>query len=114
MFSIKFNIDTRDAKSVDDEFGIRTIECYSKSFYTAPPNRYLAYGRHDLQFRKTTGDARKIIAALNKFFKRLHSAVVMERDNDKIKNSVSYHLSMSVGDAVKVLVIDGDIEIVTS
>lgn len=34
--------------------------------------------------------------------------------NDKIKNSISYRLSMSVGDAVKVLVIDGDIEIVTS
>jgi hypothetical protein len=85
MFNIKFNIDTRDAKSVDDEFGIRTIECYSKSFYTAPPSRFLAYGRHDLQFRKTTGDARKIIAALDKFFKRLYDAVVMERDNDNIE-----------------------------
>ena len=89
MFYVMFDIDCRPDKSVDDEFGTREIVCYKKSFLTAPPTQYLAYGRRDLPFRKGTGDAKKILAKLDKFFNTLYNAVVEERDNSNIaKNYV--------------------------
>ena len=84
MFKVSFMIDMNGANSVDDDFGERTIQCTAKHILTAPPNRYLAYGRHDLSFRKASGDADKIIAKLDKFFAQLKDVVVDEYKNNNI------------------------------
>ena len=50
-----------------------TLNVQHKSYLTVPENSYYAYGRRSLPFRKTTGDAKKIISAFDRFVDKLYT-----------------------------------------
>lgn len=50
-----------------------TLESWSKYYTTKPVNPYCVYGSQTVAFRKTTGDAKHILKAFDKFFERLNT-----------------------------------------
>ena len=83
---IKFNINLSDDVTEESELNNNLIlENYCKEFYTKPSESYLCYGHKSISFRKTTGDADKIIKSLDRFFKKLHDAIIEEYNKDNLK-----------------------------
>lgn len=84
MFSIRFSIDTERgqfSKDIDINSEVPEnlkLEANAKSYVLRPSVSYMAYDRKKLSFRKTIGDSKKIIATLDKFFKKLHEE--LEKD----------------------------------
>ena len=63
------------------------LESTKSSFLTKPAADYLAYGRKKVPFRKTKGDADKILKTLDKYFSVLKKSVKEELDNDNIHSN---------------------------
>ncbi len=93
MFHIKFSIDTitgqlnRDLTEDSELPENLRLESNGRSYAIKPAVSYMAYGGRSLSFRKTTGDSKKILTALDKFFKKLHEQLLEDYDNDKIHNN---------------------------
>jgi hypothetical protein len=83
MFNVSFMIDlTKDGKFPST----LVLESTKSSFSTKPSSPYLAYGYKKVPFRKTKGDAEKILKTLDKYFSVLKKSVKEELDNDNIHN----------------------------
>lgn len=55
--------------------GTITLEVKQKSYLTSPEVKYMAYGRRDLPYRKTTGTPQKILNTLDKYAQKLHASL---------------------------------------
>lgn len=84
MFGVGFMIDlTKDGKFPST----LVLESTKSSFLTKPESDYLAYGRKKVPFRKTKGDADKILKTLDKYFSVLKKSVKEELDNGNIHSN---------------------------
>lgn len=90
---ISFKIDTIKGefkKDITDDSelpeGLR-LENTSKVYFIKPEGRFLAYDIKSITFRKTTGDYKKIISSLDKFFSRLHSELLKDIEADMITDN---------------------------
>lgn len=78
MFSIRFSIDTdkgqfnRDITENSELPENLKLESNQNSYLLKPNISYMAYGRKGISFRKTKGNAEKIINVLDKFFSKMH------------------------------------------
>lgn len=86
MFKITFNIQLPEKFDYDtDELPENlTMECWSNTYLTVPENQYLCYSSRKIPYRKTTGNAEKIIKTAGKFFEKLHGLVLEDISNGKI------------------------------
>lgn len=64
-----------------------TLDPQQKTIKTKPDNKYMAYGSEKLPFRKTTGDADKILKTFDKYFKILHDTTARLVDEDRIPDA---------------------------
>ena len=49
-------------------------------------NKYNAYDRRDISYRQVKGNFEKLLAALDRFFKKLHDQFIEDLDNNIITN----------------------------
>ena len=96
MFKCSFAIhlsDSRQGYTEDDEFGTQTLEATSSFIAVKSTDRWLAFDIKKIPFRKTTGDAKKILTAIDKYCAKLYNATkeAYETDNlcDKYKELVT-------------------------
>lgn len=85
--SVKLNIDLPQGWKHDDELPkIMTLEALKNSIKHKPPKEedyfYCKYTK--VSFRKTTGDAEKIIKVFKKFVDRLYNAISEQYDNNNL------------------------------
>ena len=98
MFKCSFAIHLSDSKgySEDDEFETQTLESTSSCISIKSTDRWLAFDIKKIPFRKTTGDAKKILTAIDKYCAKLYSATneAYETDNlcDKYEGLVEKKL----------------------
>ena len=76
MFSISFVI-----REKNDTYDFENL---SKSYLIKPQNKYLAYSRTMLKFRKINGDEQKIAKGFEKFIKNLKEQLQSDINNDLI------------------------------
>lgn len=79
MFNIRFSIDTITGQfpnNIDENSIIPNnlvLECNRKSYDIKPESKYLVYDTKKVDFRKVKGDSKKLLQALDKFFKKLYA-----------------------------------------
>lgn len=87
MFQCGFDIFLEGRKELNDLMpDSMVLEAMKSVIKIRPENRYLAYDTVKIPFRKTTGNAKKILAALEKYVTRLASIVHAEYDKDTISD----------------------------
>ncbi len=89
MFYISLQIDKDGRDELPDNFREClpeevTLSAHGKSYHIKPENKYMAYGRTTLKFRKSTGTPEKIIKNFEVFVSRLRVQVLDDLANDKI------------------------------
>ena len=90
MFHIRFSISAPDAqlpKGTTEETDLPEViqlEVWDKSYLTKPENKYMAYGRRRLKFRKTTGTPESIVKTLDKYFKAIRTQLEEDVKNENI------------------------------
>lgn len=85
MFHVNVWIDLTENFYVENDLPDNLVmEWRNSSVIKKPEQKYLAYGAETVRYRKTSGDAEKIVKALDKYFSRLHDTVVNLRENDRI------------------------------
>ena len=88
MFNISFNIKFKNnIYHNTDILQDMILINYNKSYLIKPDNQYMAYSRTMLAFRKTEGDAKKIIKALSKFFSNLKTSLTDDYNNNVIHDN---------------------------
>lgn len=68
----------------EDAFGTQTLTASNSSIAVAPDNKYLAFGTVKIPFRKTAGDAKKLLQVIDKYCKRLYDTVIVQRNEGNI------------------------------
>ena len=84
MFHVGFSVDIRKNATIDDEMTDTVMESNHHDFTINPTNPYCVYGSYNVPYRKTKGNAEKIINAFDRFVERLYNAVVNEYTNGNI------------------------------
>jgi hypothetical protein len=88
MFYASMSINLPDNFGDDDDLPENMVlEWQSSCIKAKPENKYLAYDAVNVSHRKTTGDAKKIIKALDKYFQRLYEATVKLFEEGKIHDN---------------------------
>lgn len=93
MMSISFMIDQEGRelnKDINTESVLPTnlqIKVLDNSYLIKPENQYLCYSRRKLNYRKTKGDAKKIINTLDKYFNKLHEELKKDIENNNIHDN---------------------------
>ncbi len=89
MFKICFWIHNmpKDFEVNDTMPDMMTLTNSSSHMLITPPDRYLAFGSVKIPFRKTTGDANKIISAFKKYVDKLYDTVNQQIANSQIHSS---------------------------
>ena len=79
MLHVSFSIDT-DKGEFDKEITANSellpnlvLTCWHRNYLTVPTDKFLCYSSKQLPFRKTKGDAEKILFTLDKFFAMVHN-----------------------------------------
>lgn len=83
MFHIGFVIHM-DRETLDDEFETHTIQTTSNYIAVKSSNRYLAFDAVKIPFRKTTGDAKKIISAFDRFVDKLYTITKQQYESGNL------------------------------
>ena len=81
-FHIKFCIET--LKNFNDLPDVMILEWYHKSIKLNPSDDFYYCDFKQLPFRKTKGDAVKILKTLDRYFKLLKDTLIEELENDNI------------------------------
>ena len=81
-FHIKFCIETLE--NFNDLPDVMILEWYHKSIMLKPSDDFYYCDFKQLPFRKTKGNADKILKTLDRYFKLLKNAVIEEFENDNI------------------------------
>jgi hypothetical protein len=81
IFRVKFQIENENGQplegiDLESELPNLKIESIGKTYSIKPENSMYAFGTRKLSFRKTSGDAEKILSALDKFFASLKKSIV--------------------------------------
>lgn len=86
MFKITFNIALPEKFSYEsDELPENmTMECWANVYLIATQDRHLYCDHRKIPYRKTTGDAEKIIKSAGKFFDRLYDLVMEDVKNGNV------------------------------
>ena len=86
MFSIGFWINLPDNfnQEIDELPEEILLEAKSKQYRTKPESKYMYCSYRNLSYRKTKGDAEKIIKAIGKFFAQLRSNLEEDLANGNI------------------------------
>ena len=88
MFCASMSINLPDNFGDDDDLPESMVMEWQSSFIKAKPeSKYLAYDAVKVPYRKTTGDTKKIIKALDKYFQRLYEATVKLFEDGKIHDN---------------------------
>lgn len=93
MINIRFTIDTGKGE-FDKDINVESelpdnlkLEANSKSYTIKPTEKYMAYGRRKVYFRKTVGNGDKIIKTLDKFFNKLYNQLQDDLEHDIIHDN---------------------------
>ena len=90
MFHVSFSVDADGSElprnlGADDELPeVLRLEKWHNSYAIKPENKYLAFGREVVPYRRTTGDAEKLITAFDKFCGRLRNSIEQSVTDGKI------------------------------
>lgn len=89
MFKISFLIDMPEKFNFElDELPEEmTMESLKRTYVIAPENSYLYCDYRKIPYRKTSGDAKRIITTIGKFFDKLDKLVREDIEAGKIHNS---------------------------
>lgn len=89
MFKISFWIHDMPKNFETTDIMPNTMTLTNNSSYIAitPPDRFLAYGSVKIPFRKTVGNADKIVNAFKKYVDRLYDIVNQQITDGKISNN---------------------------
>jgi hypothetical protein len=96
IFSLTKSGSTTDQKEfnkndlIDDELILSNdlmLEKYSSYYTIKPQNKYLCYSSKSVAFRKSTGNAQKILETLNSYFQRLSQQLHDDIKNDLIHDN---------------------------
>lgn len=86
MFSVSFHIylpdDAEPSSAMPDSVALESTNSWIK---VKPSNKYLAFDARKIPFRKSTGNAEKIIGAFDRYVKKLYTIVSEEFENDNIE-----------------------------
>jgi hypothetical protein len=96
MFSIGMFIHDLPPNTSPDSVLPDSMELTSNgsSFTVKPDNPYCAYGRVKVPFRKVTGDAKKILDYLDKYFGRFKDSAIDAREKDLLHKSFTELLDL--------------------
>lgn len=85
MFKCGFVIHLDDDIDSDSEMPESAVlESMSSFIAAAPSNRYLAFDAVKVPFRKTTGNAKKLLSALDKYVSKLAATTKQLYDEDRV------------------------------
>lgn len=87
MFAVGMSINLPDNFGDDDDLPEKLVLEWNNSDIKAKPESWLAYDAVRIPYRKTTGDAKKIIKALDKYFQRLYEVTVKLFKEEKIHDN---------------------------
>lgn len=89
MFEISFLIDMPEKFNfkLDELPEEMTMKNLKRAYVIAPKNSYLYCDYRKIPYRKTSGDAKKMIAIIEKFFDKLDKLVREDKANGKIHNT---------------------------
>ena len=87
MFCASMSINLPDNFGDDDDLPENMVLEWQSSCIKAKPEGWLAYDAVKVPYRKTTGDAKKIIKAVDKYFQRLYEATVKLFEEGKIHDN---------------------------
>ena len=87
MFCASMSINLPDNFGDDDDLPENMVLEWQSSCIKAKPEGWLAYDAIKVPYRKTTGDAKKIIKAVDKYFQRLYEATVKLCEEGKIHDN---------------------------
>jgi hypothetical protein len=103
MLHITFRIVTPSGEfskdvTIDSELPeIILIENVNKSYWLKPEDKYSAYGRRKLSFRKAEGNVEKILQVFEKFCIALKKSLVEDLQNDLIHSNHKELLTKKLG-----------------
>ena len=88
LFHCSLCIFIKDRKATKDSlFGEQTLEMANgSSILTKPDNKYCVYGSVKVPFRKTTGDAKKLLNYFDKYVRKIRDVLKEQLAADNIPN----------------------------
>lgn len=97
MFSVGMSINLPDDFGNDDDLPEKLVLQWNSSFINIKPEEnWCAYDAEDVSCRKTTGDAKKIIKTLDKYFQRLFDTTKNLMEEDRIHQNYAELVSKKV------------------
>lgn len=96
MFSVGMSINLPDSFDDDDNLPENLVLKWNSSIIKAKPESWLAYDAENVGYRKTTGDSKKIIKALDKYFQRLYDTTKKLVEEDRIHPNYAELVSRKV------------------
>ena len=96
MFCVSMGINLPDNFGDDDDLPENMVLEWQSSCIKAKPESWLAYDAEKVSYRKTTGDSKKIIKALDKYFQRLYDTTKKLVEEDRIHPNYAELVSRKV------------------
>jgi len=93
MLSVAFMIDV-EGKEFDKDITLNSevpnnleLKILDNSYLIKPQDKYLCYSRRKLRYRKTKGNATKILNTLDKYFQKLNEELKKDIANEEIHDN---------------------------
>ena len=96
MFCASMSINLPDNFGDNDDLPENMILEWQSSYIKAKPESWLAYDAEKVSYRKTAGDSKKIIKALDKYFQRLYDTTKKLVEEDRIHPNYAELVSRKV------------------
>ena len=96
MFCASMSINLPDNFGDDNDLPENMVLEWQSSCIKAKPEGWLAYDAEKVSYRKTTGDSKKIIKALDKYFQRLYDTTKKLVEEDRIHPNYAELVSRKV------------------
>jgi len=96
MFCASMSINLPDNFGDDDDLPENMILEWQSSCIKAKPESLLAYDAEKVSYRKTAGDSKKIIKALDKYFQRLYDTTKKLVEEDRVHPNYAELVSRKV------------------
>jgi len=97
MFKCGFVIHLDDNVEADSQMPDATLEAMSSVIATKPSNKWLAYDATKVPFRKTTGNAKKLLSTIEKYVQKLANTIHTEYENDNIADNYKAIVKSKIG-----------------
>lgn len=96
MFAVGMSINLPDSFDDNDDLPENLVLKWNSSIIKAKPESWLAYDAENISYRKTTGDSKKIIKSLDKYFQRLYDTTKKLMEEDRIHPNYAELVSRKV------------------